>query len=271
MKTIKKQILSILMAVTMVVAPIACDAGLAKVNAEEMVLVTRTGSKYHTQKCGNGTYYQVTLTEARNRGLTACSKCYSGGSSATNTQLASTSPSTQKTTPKQKKMSLNKKEYTLIVGGKVTLKAKNVKGKVKWSTKKKSIAKVSSKGVVKGVGKGTTYIIAKCGSQTVKCKIRVEKPGLNKKSITVEDGGTTEIKLNGCKHDIDWYSEDEEICDVSWDEGTNVAEIEACGAGTTNIVAKVLGKRYKCKVVVLPGEEETDEELDGDELDYLMY
>ncbi|KAF1297850.1 hypothetical protein BAU15_08065 [Enterococcus sp. JM4C] len=44
--------------------------------AEEHVLVTRTGKKYHTYKCGNGDYYEATLSEALGRGLTQCSKCY---------------------------------------------------------------------------------------------------------------------------------------------------------------------------------------------------
>lgn len=42
----------------------------------EMVLVTRTGSKYHNHVCGNGDYYEATLEEAKARGLTPCSKCY---------------------------------------------------------------------------------------------------------------------------------------------------------------------------------------------------
>lgn len=40
------------------------------------VYITRTGSKYHRCKCGNGNYYQVSLSEAKSRGLTPCSKCY---------------------------------------------------------------------------------------------------------------------------------------------------------------------------------------------------
>ncbi|WP_115751962.1 hypothetical protein [Listeria kieliensis] len=43
---------------------------------EQQVLVTATGSKYHNHKCGNGTYYPATLSEAKARGLTPCSKCY---------------------------------------------------------------------------------------------------------------------------------------------------------------------------------------------------
>lgn len=42
----------------------------------EMVLVTRTGEKYHNHKCGSGTYTPATLEQAQARGLTPCSKCY---------------------------------------------------------------------------------------------------------------------------------------------------------------------------------------------------
>lgn len=41
------------------------------------VLITRTGSCYHKRKCGNGTYYEVTLSEAKRRGLQPCKKCFS--------------------------------------------------------------------------------------------------------------------------------------------------------------------------------------------------
>ncbi|MGM0123062.1 hypothetical protein IGI37_000428 [Enterococcus sp. AZ194] len=52
------------------------QAAAAANQAEERVMVTRTGKKYHTHKCGNGDYYEATLSEALNRGLTACSKCF---------------------------------------------------------------------------------------------------------------------------------------------------------------------------------------------------
>lgn len=42
----------------------------------EMVLVTRTGAKYHNRKCGNGTYTPATLEQALAEGLEPCSKCY---------------------------------------------------------------------------------------------------------------------------------------------------------------------------------------------------
>ncbi|HHV10130.1 MAG TPA: hypothetical protein GXX75_07630 [Clostridiales bacterium] len=40
------------------------------------VLMTKTGKKYHIKKCGNGTYYKVTLKKAESLGLTPCKKCF---------------------------------------------------------------------------------------------------------------------------------------------------------------------------------------------------
>ncbi|MDT2601118.1 thermonuclease family protein [Enterococcus hulanensis] len=52
------------------------QAQAAEAAQGQTVYVTPTGSKYHTHKCGNGTYTPATLEEAQNRGLTACAKCY---------------------------------------------------------------------------------------------------------------------------------------------------------------------------------------------------
>lgn len=264
MRRLGKKLLSIAVAVTILFVPISSETALSQVKAEQRVLITKTGSKYHSYKCGNGTYYQVSLSEAQRRGLGPCSKCYSGGGSS----YSGGSSSTSSPAPKDKKMSLNKTKYTLVVGGKVKLKVRNAKGKVKWSSKKKPIAKVNSKGEVKALRKGTTYIVAKCGNQTRKCKIKVEKPSLNKTKIIMGVGDTQELKFKGCGDEIDWYSQDDDICDVDLDD-SNAVEIEAYEAGTTNVIAKVHGKKYKCKVVVVDVEE--DEEWEKDELIYGKY
>lgn len=51
------------------------SAGSGVTNSQT-VLITRTGSKYHNHKCGNGTYYETTLDDALSRGLSPCQKCY---------------------------------------------------------------------------------------------------------------------------------------------------------------------------------------------------
>ena len=57
---------------------------------------------------------------------------------------------------KAKKPVLSKKKLTMSVGESKTLKVKNTKKKVKWSSGKKSVASVSKKGRVKAKKKRST-------------------------------------------------------------------------------------------------------------------
>ena len=82
----------------------------------------------------------------------------------------------------KKKMKLNKTKATLYVGKKLTLKVKNTKKKVKWSSSKKAVASVTKKGVVKAKKKGKTVITAKIGKKKLKCKITVKQKVVKKKT-----------------------------------------------------------------------------------------
>ena len=72
MKTIKKTILSFTLVFFMMILPVGDSAGMVTAQAQTMVYVTPTGSKYHTHKCGRGNFYQTTLSNALARGLTPC-------------------------------------------------------------------------------------------------------------------------------------------------------------------------------------------------------
>lgn len=74
------------------------------------------------------------------------------------------------------KLKLNKSSATILVGEKITLKATvtGKKGTVKWSSSKKSVATVSSKGVVTGKKKGTATITAKVNGVKKTCKVTVK-------------------------------------------------------------------------------------------------
>ncbi|MDD3746137.1 MAG: Ig-like domain-containing protein [Anaerostipes sp.] len=75
------------------------------------------------------------------------------------------------------KPKLSKTSITITKGKTYTLKVKNNKKKVKWSSKNRKIATVSSKGKVKAIKSGTTYVYAKIkGSKTLKCKVKVKNP-----------------------------------------------------------------------------------------------
>ena len=74
---------------------------------------------------------------------------------------------------------LNKKNLTIRVGENFKLKVKGkVKGKVKWTSSKKSVATVSSKGLVKAKKKGKAVITAKAGKKKMKI-LRLMQRGMN--------------------------------------------------------------------------------------------
>ncbi len=72
------------------------------------------------------------------------------------------------------KAKLSKTKLALYVGKTATLKLKNNKKKVKWSSSNKKVARVSAKGKVKGLKKGKATITAKVGKKKYKCKVTVK-------------------------------------------------------------------------------------------------
>ena len=69
---------------------------------------------------------------------------------------------------------LNKSKLTLYIGSNYTLKVKKASGKVKWTSGKKSVATVSSKGKVVAKKAGKATITAKAGTKKAACKIVVK-------------------------------------------------------------------------------------------------
>lgn len=87
-----------------------------------------------------------------------------------------------------KKPSISKKNVTITVGKKKTIKVKNASKTVKWSTNKKNIVTVKASGkkkataALKGVAKGTATVTAKVGTKKLTCKVTVKNAGAS--SIT---------------------------------------------------------------------------------------
>jgi len=145
------------------------------------------------------------------------------------------------------KAAISKTKVTMYVGTSYTLKMVGAKGKVKWSTGSKKVAKVSSKGKVTAKKAGSTTIKAKVGKKTYKCKVSVKKvPKLSKTSTSIYVGKSTTLKLSGTKIGATtWSTSNKKIATVN-----NSGKVVGVKKGTAYIYAKIGGKTLKCKVTV---------------------
>lgn len=141
---------------------------------------------------------------------------------------------------------INKKKLTLNVKENYTLKVKGTSSKIKWSTSNKKIATVSSKGKVKAKKKGKVTITAKVKGKKYKCKIKVEKPSLNKKTTKIALNQKEKLIVTGTTQKIKWSSENKKVATVN-----SKGKITPKKVGTTKIVAKIGKTKYKCKVKVV--------------------
>ncbi len=168
---------------------------------------------------------------------------------------------------KSKKFSIDKTSYTLNVGSTVTLKVSNNtidKGKIEWSSSDKKIARVNSKGLVKGIKNGTATITVQIkGSQyKASCKVQVITPAkqvsLNQTSVSLNVGekatlkGTVSPKTASNKS-LEFSSSNKSVATVS-----STGVVKGIKNGTATITVKVKGTNIKesCKVTVkTPAEE----------------
>lgn len=79
---------------------------------------------------------------------------------------------------------LNKKNITLNVGKTYALKITGTNKKVTWSSNKKSVATVNSKGKITAKKKGTAKITAKVGNKKYTCTVKVNNTSSQSVYIT---------------------------------------------------------------------------------------
>lgn len=84
-------------------------------------------------------------------------------------------------------LKLSDTSITITAGQKKTLKVTNTEETVKWSSNKKSVATVSSKGVVTAKKAGTATITATVGDKKATCKVKVQKNVYSAKRATLSD------------------------------------------------------------------------------------
>lgn len=210
--------------------------------AETTVYITRTGSKYHTHKCGNGTFYPTTLSDAKARGLSACSKCFPNGSPSSSSPAKTTA---SKATVKKENIKINKTSKQMVAGQSYRLKITGTSQKVQWSSSHKKVAVVTANGKVTAKAKGKSTITAKVGNNQKKCVITVETPKLSNTVLIMKPLQSVTLKLSGCKHAVNWSTNDSYVAKVS------KGKVKAVDVGTATIRATVHGKSYTCKVKVV--------------------
>lgn len=148
-------------------------------------------------------------------------------------------------TTAEAKIKLSKKSVKLYVGSSVTLKLKGAKKKVTWSSTKVKVAKVTKKGKVTALKKGTAKIKAKSAGKTYTCKVTVINPFLNKTSLTLDKGKSETLTLTGTKI----KSASSSNAKVAAAEKSG--KITAVGKGSCTITFTGKNKKkYTCKVTV---------------------
>ena len=124
---------------------------------------------------------------------------------------------------------LNKTKASLYVNESVQLKIKGSTKKVTWSSSKKSVATVNSKGEVIAKKSGSAIISAKVEGKTYKCKITVEKSAylsVNAKSINLKVGESKNFMVTSTMTYLDvnmWFESEYEVeiagaVEIKWDE-----------------------------------------------------
>lgn len=110
---------------------------------------------------------------------------------------------------------LSKKKVTLYVGNTVTLKLSGVNSKkVSWSVKNKKVAKVNKKGVVSGLKKGKTQIIAKYKGKKYKCTVTVKSAKISYKKLTLREGQGFSLDIAKSNGKAKWTSSNPKVASV---------------------------------------------------------
>ncbi|MGN0553371.1 MAG: Ig domain-containing protein [Oscillospiraceae bacterium] len=145
---------------------------------------------------------------------------------------------------------LNKTSISLTKGYSTTLSVSGTTSSVTWSTGNKNIATVSSSGKVIGKKVGSTYIYAKTGSTTLKCKVNVVagKISVAKSSTELDPGDTEKIRIKAIgTHSLSVSTSNKKVVKASWSGAKFSGDyinltLTAVNPGTARV--KVYAKSY---------------------------
>ena len=157
---------------------------------------------------------------------------------------------------------LSKKSLKLKEKSTAKLKLGGTSLKVKWSSKNKAVAKVSSSGLVTAVKVGSAEIVAKTSTGEYICKVTVEKleipvteVTLSETSVSIETGESVDLTADYAPSNTTddttpkWTSSDITVATVS-----QTGKVTGISAGTATIKAVIGKKSASCKVSVVKPE-----------------
>lgn len=148
---------------------------------------------------------------------------------------------------KQTYITLKQTSASLYVKGtfKINTSVRNSKGATTYSSSNSKVAKVSSKGVVTALRKGTATITVKNNGVKKTVKITVKNPSLNASSKTLKKGKSFTIKVKGKVGAAKFTSSDNKVAAVS-----SSGKVTAKSKGTATITVTTNGMKLKCKITV---------------------
>ncbi|MGN1137965.1 MAG: Ig-like domain-containing protein [Ruminococcus sp.] len=142
--------------------------------------------------------------------------------------------------------SINISKTKVYIAGTSKITVENPNGVTEYKVSDKTIAKVSSKGVVTGLKAGTTKITATNNGVTKTFKITVKKPTLNITKKTVSKGKTVRLTIKGKVGKATFTSSNKKVATVN-----GKGKVVAKDKGKATITALTNGKvKLNCKITV---------------------
>ena len=136
---------------------------------------------------------------------------------------------------------------SVYVKGSLQIRAtvRNGSGRTTYRSSNTRVAKVSSKGKVTGVKKGSAVITVKNHGVSRSFKVTVKNPRLNATSKTLYKGKSFTLKVTGRVGKAKFSSSNKKVATVS-----SSGKVTAKGKGSATITVKTNGVTLKCKVKV---------------------
>jgi len=138
---------------------------------------------------------------------------------------------------------LHVEDLVMVKGEVFKLYVVGINKKVRFSSTDLKVADVNIFGRVFAYRTGTTIIQAKYDDVILKCRVRVID--LNKNKLTIKEGNTFKLKVNGPNFKVKWKSKNKKIASVSW-----FGKVKGISKGSTEIIAECGNKTLICKVNV---------------------